>query len=393
MARAGRKDRGLVSKADAAGRMVWSVRLWHEGKERRFGSFPTKTKAREFYEKAKLEQKDGRFFPERYQHGGYELLEVTIHRYLTSASTKKTYRDDVYFATWWTTHLHGKRLNMIRPQLLEEARQRLLQTVTPQRVNRYMAWLRHVLNLAVRDGRLSSNPVTKLTMYKEPRGKTRFLSPEEEAKLMKALGPRYASWARLALLTGLRQLEQFSLRWHYIDLEGGLITLPDTKAGEVQYVPLNEEAKTILRGWQIAQMEAGGCSPWVFPSDRGDTHVNPTNFYHRVWMPSVKRASIAWCTWHDLRHTFASRLAMSGKSDGTIASLLRHSTTTLVKRYAHRSPSYLKDAIEAVSSFGKAETQRQQGQDGQVPACSSIAEPTVTGTGTAEISDHQEKPK
>ena len=67
MARAGRKDRGLVSKADAAGRIVWSVRLWHEGKERRFGSFPTKTKAREFYEKAKLEQKDGRFFPERYQ--------------------------------------------------------------------------------------------------------------------------------------------------------------------------------------------------------------------------------------------------------------------------------------------------------------------------------------
>ena len=92
---------------------------------------------------------------------------------------------------------------------------------------------------------------------------------------------------------------------------------------------LNDEAKTILRGWQIAQMEAGGCSPWVFPSDRGDTHVNPTNFYHRVWMPSVKRAGIAWCTWHELRHTFASRLAMSGKSEGTIASLLRHSTTTL----------------------------------------------------------------
>ena len=156
---------------------------------------------------------------------------------------------------------------------------------------------------------------------------------------------------------------------------------------------LNDEAKTILRGWQIAQMEAGGCSPWVFPSDRGDTHVNPTNFYHRVWMPSVKRAGIAWCTWHELRHTFASRLAMSGKSEGTIASLLRHSTTTLVKRYAHLSPSYLKDAIEAVSSFGKTETQRQQGQDGQVRECSSIEEPTVTPTGSAETSITQEKPK
>jgi len=110
-------------------------------------------------------------------------------------------------------------------------------------------------------------------------------------------------------------------------------------------------------------------------------------------MPSVKRAGIAWCTWHELRHTFASRLAMSGKSEGTIASLLRHSTTTLVKRYAHLSPSYLKDAIEAVSSFGKAETQRQQGQDGQVRECSSIEEPTVTPTGSAETSITQEKPK
>ncbi len=46
MARAGRKDRGLLSKRDTAGKTVWYVRMWHEGKERRFGSFNTKTEAR-----------------------------------------------------------------------------------------------------------------------------------------------------------------------------------------------------------------------------------------------------------------------------------------------------------------------------------------------------------
>ena len=57
MARKGRTDRGLMQREDVQGKVVWYVRLYHENKERRFGSFPTKTKAREFYEKAKMEQK------------------------------------------------------------------------------------------------------------------------------------------------------------------------------------------------------------------------------------------------------------------------------------------------------------------------------------------------
>lgn len=77
MARTGRRDRGLISKLDATSKPVWFVRLHHEGKAGQFGSFPNKTKAREFNEKAKLEQKEGRFFPERYQHGGYHFPHKT----------------------------------------------------------------------------------------------------------------------------------------------------------------------------------------------------------------------------------------------------------------------------------------------------------------------------
>ena len=90
MARKGRLDRGLMQKRDASEKIVWFVRLYHEGKERRFGSFSTKTAARDFYEKAKQEQKAGRFFPERYQHGGYELVEAVINRYLLTITTKKS---------------------------------------------------------------------------------------------------------------------------------------------------------------------------------------------------------------------------------------------------------------------------------------------------------------
>src|ERR1700704_5924962 len=101
MARLGRKDRGLLAKADSSGKVVWSVRLYHEEKERRFGSFKNKTEARDFYEKAKQEQKQGRFFPERYQHGGKELASGVIANYLTTLPTsgKKptTIADEHYY--------------------------------------------------------------------------------------------------------------------------------------------------------------------------------------------------------------------------------------------------------------------------------------------------------
>src|SRR5689334_17428280 len=99
-------------------------------------------------------------------------------------------------------------------------------------------------------------------------------------------------------------------------------------------------------------------------------------------MPAVTKAGIDWATWHDLRHTFASRLPMTGHNEGTIAARSRHSTTTLVKRYAHLSSSHLKAAVEGVAEFGKVSVERCNGK-----ALEGKPEPvsngTVTETGTA----------
>ena len=107
MARAGRKDRGLLAKKDSTGKTVWYVRLYHEGKERRFGSFSTKTAARDFYEKAKQEQKTGRFFPERYQHGGYALAEELITAHV-AVSTVRNLAAEKHYGDWWKDRLNGQ---------------------------------------------------------------------------------------------------------------------------------------------------------------------------------------------------------------------------------------------------------------------------------------------
>lgn len=393
MARAGRKDRGLLAKKDSTGKLVWYVRLYHEGRERRFGSLPNKTAARDFYEKAKLEQKEGRFFPERYQAGGYGRLEDVLHEYL-AAFAGRSKRDEARYKKTWLDLLPGARLNAITPALLEKLRTQLAEGGrSPQTVNRYMRFLRRVLNKAVRDGKLASNPVSRIKMFKEPAGQTRFLSPEEEQTLCDAIGPRFAPWVRLVILTGMRQAEQFSLRWESVDLERGVLTLPTTKGGGVQYVRLNEEAKALLRGldsWQV--------SVWVFPSENPATQADPRNFYRRHYLPTVKAIGLSGVTWHTLRHTFASRLAMSGATEGTIAALLRHSSTALVRRYAHLSPSHLQEAVEKVAAFGKsdrppgspmgapeqaAKPDERAGEGGLPSApASPISVPTVTGTVT-----------
>ncbi len=378
MARAGRKDRGLLSKRDTAGKTVGYVRLWHEGKERRFGGFKTKTDARDFYEKAKQEQKSGRFFPERYQHGGYELMQEILDRYM-AGNTKKSRSEDARQARWWSERLAGKRLNAITPAVLEQAQRDLFQRqFAAQTVLHYLKFLRHVLNLAVRDGKLERNPFAQIKLPKVTPNRTRFLTPEEEARILEALGPTYRPWARLAILTGMRKSELFGLRWKDVDLERGVITLPSTKAGGVQYVHLNDEAREILRNLDSWQR-----SVWAFPSRNPANPIDGRNFYGRVWMPAVKRAGIEWATWHDLRHTFASRLAMSGATEGTIAALLRHSTTALVKRYAHLSPSHLKAALEGVAAFGRTTSEASPTPVASA-SCEPIPQPTVMETGNTQ---------
>lgn len=282
----------MLAKKDSTGKLVWYVRLYHEGRERRSGSFSTKTTARDFYEKAKQEQKTGRLFPERYQFGGYALIEELITAHV-AVSTVKNQSAEQHYGAWWIDRLKGKRLNGITPAILEDAQPGLLaDELASQTVLHYMKFLRHILNRAVRDGKLERNPFAQVTLSKVTCGKTRFLTLEEEATLRETLGNPYGLWARLAVLTGLRLSEQFSCRWADVDLEQGLVTLPQTKAGQVQYAFLNAEAKAILRGIQITQMNQGGCGPWVLPSENPGTHFDQRNFYSRIFVPAVQEAKL-----------------------------------------------------------------------------------------------------
>jgi integrase len=202
-------------------------------------------------------------------------------------------------------------------------------------------------------------------------GRVRFLTPEEETRLRKALAKRDARrrarrvrsnrWRRargyepwppdapdhltpivsLALNTGLRKGEIFNLRWADADLRRAQLTVRGTgaKSGQTRHVPLNREAVAVLRAWQTTTTDQ---TAHVFA---GRSEGEPLDDVKKAWLPVVKAAKLKAFTFHDLRHTFASKLVMAGVDLNTVRELLGHADIKMTLRYAHIAPAHAAAAV------------------------------------------------
>lgn len=406
MARPIKKERGIYARKGADGKILWYCRLYLNDREQREGPFETRTAAKNKRDDLRSQHRLGKVDPE----GGWQLLEDLIDRHLNEKADKKDQASQKRLSLWWRERFKAKGIKRVKDltvRVLEEARRDLKTEVIkagrhpvipvlpngkkprkkaaakqaeqvgkhrePGTINRYFVWLQSMLKPVKQKRR---ELFDGWEWEREPKGRTRYLSASEEAALMTALGETYGLWARFAILTGLRQAEQFRLEWRHVDLDRGILTLPDTKAGHVQYQDLSEEALSILRSFDSWQR-----SKWVFPSENPAEAIDVSNFYHRVWIPAVKRAEIEWATWHALRHTGASRLAEKGANESGIADFLRHSGLGLVRRYAHLSRPHMKVLAEMVSNYGRDDQRVTESKTGTKPEKSGLV---GEGNGLAE---------
>lgn len=231
-------------------------------------------------------------------------------------------------------------LSKLTTALIEKYKVQRSQTVKAGAVNRELALFKHMLTKAVDWGYLKQNPAKSVKLLKEPPGRLRYLEPEEIGRLLEACDDPQVPYLRpvvtIALHTGMRLGEILGLRWGDLDLRQRLISITKTKNHERKTLPINDVLYE-----EIAKLPRHMTSPYLFFHPDGTRILRIDRSFHSA----LKRAGIEDFRFHDLRHTFASHLAMRGVSLPTIGTLLGHKDPKMTKRYAHLSPATLKDAV------------------------------------------------
>jgi integrase len=201
---------------------------------------------------------------------------------------------------------------------------------------------------------LAENPVHGTRTRREPAGRVRYLSPEEIERLgvaVDAEGGHLPLLFWLGLSTGARLGELLSAEWPNVQFgpkRTATITLPTTKNGEPRVLPV-----TLPRATQLLRLQrmrhAKDCERVIPPSRNGKTHSD----WYRKWRSALATAQIEDFRFHDLRHCFASYLAMSGQDHIQIADLTGHKSFAMVKRYAHLNPKARQaNAARGIAAMG-----------------------------------------
>ncbi|WP_417456142.1 tyrosine-type recombinase/integrase [Kordiimonas sp.] len=303
---------------------------------------------------------------------------------------------DGYYEPWATSHLRsgeavvkrirvafkahlGTKLSKVSVFDMERFRSaRLKQGVTATTVNRDTGALRALLSRAEEWGFLDTNPLGKLKRLRvEDVTPPRYLQDDERERLFAALDAReqrrieerdrYNQWRRerkhneypdfrrypftdhlkpmiiLSLNTGLRRNELFTLTWDnvYLTHTTPFLTVRAAfaKSKKSRHVQLNALAVETLRQWRT--MWERNTGNLVFGGRTGGEFDNVSS----SWAKLLKDAGLNNFRWHDMRHDFASRLAMAGVNLNTIRELLGHSDYKMTLRYAHLSPKEGYDAV------------------------------------------------
>jgi site-specific recombinase XerD len=247
-----------------------------------------------------------------------------------------------------------------------------------QTINRDISSIKASLNRAVDWGLLPSNPLAKLKKARvDDCLKVRYLSDAEEYRLREVIEAREERrrterdtanrWRGergyvllpslrdvvftdhvkplilLSINTGCRRGELFDVTWENIDLDRRLLTVTGAtaKSRRTRHIPLNREATSVLLNWRAQCEETTGL---VFVNEAGERFDRVNTSWRRL----LKDAHISGFRWHDMRHHFASRLAMGGVDLNTIRELLGHSDYTMTLRYAHLAPEFKLKAVEVL---------------------------------------------
>ena len=249
----------------------------------------------------------------------------------------------------------GLSLKEIIPAQVAAFRDKRLKTVGPSTIQKDLALLSHLYTIARTEWALEvNNPVASIRKPTRPDGRLRLLSKDEARHLLeickKSRNEKLYHYVQLLLHTGMRPSEGAGLIWGQVDIDTRIIDLTITKT-KPRRVPLTIKVIEILL--DIMPEQCNKRLSVFLPENISSTvQRRPNLFFRRAFNNAVKKAEIKDFHMHDLRHTAASYLLMSGSDLRTLADILGHSTMQMVQRYTHLLDEHKLKAVDRIAGLG-----------------------------------------
>jgi integrase len=326
---------------------LWWVCIRHKGKKiQRSLETDNKNLAVSIEAKLRTELIEGKYFDKH--EGERRTFKEMVDRFTKEHAPKVSLNMQKSYLTskkHLLSFFGDSRLSTITPKTVNDYKvSRKNQRKKPATINKELAMLQKAFNLAVKQWEwLKENPCLMIPGERENNQRDRWLSEDEERRFLE----NSPQWLRdiivFDLHTGLRQDELLSLQWDRVDLFRRVIIIQESKNGKPRTIPLNQIALDILM--EKAKVRSLK-SDLVFPSIVM-TKINRRNLV-RSFDIVREKAGIQNFHFHDLRHTFATRLAQRGVDLYRISKLLGHQGITMTQRYAHHCPESLRIGIEVL---------------------------------------------
>lgn len=259
--------------------------------------------------------------------------------------------DDLIWLRWLHPHLYNTTLSAINAVRIAEIQAiRQAEGVKTRSINAILQVIRSVMRAAQKRGWIDQVPSIRL--LPEPDRRIRYLSDDEERRLLVELPTHLASITRFALATGLRMSNITKMEWQQVDLgrRQAWIWADQSKTRTAIAVPLNANAVEVI------QQQWGQHPIRVFTLN--GQPIDAAN--GKAWRNAVKRAGLADFRFHDLRHTWATRHIQAGTPLHALMEMGGWKDIEMVRKYAHFSAAHLQTYAENTARIYDSDTNPTQ---------------------------------
>lgn len=256
-------------------------------------------------------------------------------------------------------------LQAIDRQTIRKFLEDRFQKVSPNTVRSERTTIHAILNRAVADGLILSNPCkgVKAPGKPDPSPPTFWSAEQVQAIADACLSQWHRDMVLVMANTGLRISAALAMRWDWVNESEGLILVPKIadKGGKGYAIPMTATVRAILKRRKAETRAKQEDSPLVFPGEKGEPY-SPTSFATAL-KRAIKKVGAPEGNPHDLRHTFARLLCLEGTPITVVQAILGHSSITMTQRYSSfgtdQTAAWLKSFSVGTSQNGQA---RQDGR-------------------------------